>query len=601
MADVRLLGAHQVIAMGLLSLVSLVLPVVVVVVIVRAVTGHRGTADASPPGQVVRRFFQYLLLYGVLIVVASGLSTLPGLLGSADALVDTSGTLARALTFLLIGIPLLLVLARWTRRTLAEVPGEQRSLGWLVYLGLAALTGAGVVAGSVSSLVAAASRAQMDWAALGQAVVWGAVWLLHVSLEQRTTAPEQRRVHHLLGSLLGWVITVIGLAALLNAALSTLLLRPADVIVGGTTPLGSAAGILLAGAPIWFVYWWRAERSAPAEPLWYGYVLVFGVGASLVTAVSGASVALYQVLVRLVGDLGSTTTAGWTSVTLTALSVAAVGCLSWWYHRDVIAGRAPAGRTEVVRVHEYLLAAVALVAAAVGVALVVVAFVEAVVPRGRVLVDSSLVNSVLAAVTLLVVGGPLWWLFWRRIRRAVRADRPGETASPTRRIYLYALFGVTGVVAIVAVLVAVYGLLDAVIGGRFGGATLRDQRVALGVLVAAGTLAAYHWAVHREDRRLAPPVPGPHEPASPAGPGLVATPAPEVDRGPIERVLLIGPQDEELVAAVQGATGAQVELWVQDAGRWDRAVVLEAVHRATRRRVVLHAAGEQMLEAGQQR
>ena len=586
-------------AIGLASLVSFVLPIVVVVVIVRAVTGHRGGGDASPPGQVVRRFFQYLLLYGVLVVVASGLSTLVGLLGATDPLVDTTGTLARALTFLLIGIPLLVVLARWTRRTLAGVPGEARSLGWLVYLGLAGLTGAAVAAGSVSSVVTAASRSHADWAALTQAVVWGAVWLLHLRLESRTTEPEHRRIHHLLGSLLGWVLVVVGLAMLMTSSLDALVVTGTDAIVGGTSALGAAAGTVLAGGPIWFLYWWRDERRAPADPLWYGYVLVFGVGASLVTTVSGASVALYRVLVRAVGDLGGASTSSWTSGTLTALSVAAVGFLSWWYHRDVIAGRAPAGRTEVVRVHEYLLAAIALVAAAVGVALVVVAFLGAVTPRDRVLVDSSLVNSVLAAATLLVVGGPLWWFFWRRIRRAVRADRATETASPTRRIYLYALFGVTGVVTIVAVLVAVYGLLDAAIGGRFTWATLRDQRVALGVLVAAGTLAAYHWAVHREDRRLALPAPRPKE--LPPGPGPAAPDTGQDGRGPVERVLLVGPGDDALVAAVEIATGAQVELWVQDAGRWDRAAVLGALDRATHRRVVLHAAGEQMVEAGPQR
>ncbi len=584
------------IALSILSgLVSLAVPVVIVVLVVRALTGRNRTDEASPPGQVIRRFFQYLLLYGVLVVVASGLATLLGLVGGRDPLVDTSGSLARALTFLLIGVPLLWVLWRWTRGIQASVAGETRSLGWLVYVGLATLTGAGVMLASVQPFLAAATRARFDGPALAQAVVWAAVWLVHLRLEARTTEPEHRRLHHLLGSFLGWAVCLVGLVAVLSASLDALLVPQRDVLVGSWSTLGPAAALVVAGIPVWLVYWWRRERSAPVSPLWFGYVLLVGVGVSLVTTVAGASVALYRGLVWLVGDLGGESTASWTSGTLTAVSVAAVGGLSWWYHREVVVARAPAGRSEVVRVHEYLLAGVALLAAAVGVVLVVVAFLEAVTPTTGVLVDSSLVNSVLAALTLLVVGGPLWWTFWRRIRRAVAADRPAESASPSRRIYLYALFGVTGVVAVVVVLVAVYGLLDAALGGTFGADTVRAQRVPLGILVAAGALAAYHWSVHREDRRLAPPRP---EPVATA-PGVAETPAADAGTpGTLDQVLLVGPRDDALVAAVVQATGARVDLWVQPAGRWDGPAVLDALSRATHRQVLLHAQGEQMLEAG---
>jgi len=603
MADVRLLGCDPVNAIGIASLVSLVFPVVVVVVIVRALTGHRGGAPVSP-GLMVRRFFQYVLLYGVLMVVASGLSTLGGLIGAREALVDTSGSLARALTFILVGGPLLVVLWRWARATQAADAGETSALGWLVYVAAAALTGAGVAMGSVYAVVVGAGRAELDVPALTQTVVWGAVWLVHLRLESRLSHPDHRQLHQLLGSLLGWVITLIGLIALLLASLDAIVLGDVAALVTGPSDLVPAVGLLVAGVPVWSVYWWLGQRRAPATPLWFGYVLLVGVGASLVTTVSGASVAVYRVLVWAVGDLAGVSNAEWTSGTLSAVAVAVVGGLSWWYHREVVDARASKERTEVVRVHEYLLAGVALVAAAVGVALVVVAFIEAVTPTAGVLVDAPLTNSVLAALTLLVVGGPLWWVFWRRIRSAVGTDRPGESASPTRRIYLYVLFGLTGVVAIIVVLIAVYGLLEAALSGRLNGETVRDQRGALGVLVAAAALAAYHWAVYREDRRLAPSAPdptltftaiaaridGPIDAVEPSGPTAA-----------VDRVLLIGPPDDDLVAAVREATGAQVELWVQESGSWNRSAVLAAIGRARRRQVLLHADGEQVVEAGPSR
>ena len=600
MADVRLLGCYPVNAIGIASLVSLALPVVVVVVIVRALTGRRGGAPVSP-GQMVRRFFQYVLLYGVLVVAASGLSTLGGLIGASEALVDTSGSLARGLTFILIGGPLLVVLWRWTRATQAADEGETRALGWLVYVAATALTAVGVAMASVYGVVVAAGRGELDVPALTQTVVWGAVWLVHLRLESELSLPEHRQLHHLLGSLLGWILTLIGLIALLRASLDTILLGDVGALVTEPSDLVPAVGLLVAGVPVWSVYWWLGQRTAPATPLWFGYVLLVGVGASLVTTVSGASVALYRGLVWAIGDLGGESTTDWTSGTLSAVAVAVVGGISWWYHRAVVDARASTGRTEVVRVHEYILAGIALVAAAVGVVLVVVAFIEAVTPTADVLVDASLTNAVLAALTLVLVGGPLWWVFWRRIRSAVAADRSVESASPTRRIYLYLLFGLTGVVAIIAVLIAVYGLLNAALADGLGGETVRNQRGALGVLVAAAALAAYHWAVYREDRRLAPAAPEPTlrfaTAEVPAEGTIDATGA----GGPIaavDRVLLIGPPDDDLVAAVRDATGAQVELWVQDAGVWDRSAVLAAIGRSHRRRVLLHADGEQIVEAG---
>ena len=57
-------------------------------------------------------------------------------------------------------------------------------------------------------------------------------------------------------------------------------------------------------------------------------------------------------------------------------------------------------------------------------------------------------------------------------------------------------------------------------------------------LITTGVLAAYHWAVYRGDRRLAPT-------------------APERPRF----VLLIGPADDEITKAVRDLTKARVQLW----------------------------------------
>lgn len=564
---------------GLVSaLVSIALPIVVVVMVVRYVNGRQ--AGRVGDGHGVRRFFQYVLLYGLLVVAVMGLVDLLGQPFAPEAVVGGGDDLARALTFVLVGVPVFGVLAAWTLRTHRADPGEARSLGWAAYLTLAGLTAAVVSATAVYDLVSAALVDQrFEGMALIRLVVWAGVWAAHWVLGERTLPPAHRVLHLLLGSLIGLGTSIVGLVALVAAAIDALAVPQPDVIVGTGAGLGYATAVLLAGVPLWVAYWLLRLGRAPGTALWLAYVLVVGVGVSTVMTVAGASVVLYRVLVWFLGDPPTTDPGAYLQGTTVAIAVAVVGAISWWYHRELLADHAVAERTEVTRIYEYLLSAVALLAAAVGVALVVVALFQAVAPSSGLLVAASVVNAVLAAVTLLVVGGPLWWAYWRRIERAAAADPQGEATSPTRRVYLFVLFGVAGVVAVVVVLVAVFVVLEDALGVGLGAATLRDVRVPLGMLVAAGAISGYHWLVYRTDRRL--------------------TPAAPVRRGP-RQVLLVGPRSDALADAVRRATGARVEGWVADGPPWDTDAVLAALAGAAREQVLVvsGAAGTQVVGAG---
>lgn len=563
---------------GLVSLlVTFALPIVVVVVIVRYASGRQGRVG---DGHAVRRFFQYVLLFGLLMVAAAGLSDLLGQLFAPATLVSGSGDLARALTFVFVGIPIFAALAVWTRRTHRADPGEARSLGWAAYLSLAGLTAAVVSATAVYDLVAAALvDHKLEGAALVRLGVWGGVWAAHWMLGERTLPPTHRLVHLLLGSLVGLGTSLVGLVGLLSAAIDLLAVPRPDLIVGTGSGLGYAGAVFAAGVPLWVAYWLLRLGRAKGTGVWLAYVLVVGVGVSTVMTVAGASVVLYRALVWFVGEPTTTVPARYVQGTSVAIAVAVVGAISWWYHRELLAADAPKARSEVTRIYEYVLSAVALLAAAVGVVLAVVALIRAVASAPGPLVTTSLVNAVLAAVTLLVVGGPLWWTYWRRIGHAASADPDGEAASPTRRVYLFVLFGVAGVVAVIVVLIAVFGAIEDALGDGIGVATLRDIRVPLGMLVAAGTISGYHWLVYRADRRLVPVAAARREP---------------------RQVLLVGPRDDALVTAVRRATGARVEAWVADGPQWDADVVLALLDDATHEQVLLvsGSGGTQAVGAG---
>ena len=543
----------------LVALLTLAVPIALVVWAVR----HLGNRSGGQRGDArsVRRFFQYLMLFGLLIVVAVGLSELLGLPFRDAALAgDDRSTLARALTFSLFGIPMFLLLAAWSRRHLTQDPDEAQSVGWAFYLTVAPLTALVVAMFALHDVVASALAGEaVDWPAAARFVVWTAVWLAHWTVSHRMLDAGRRQGQLVIGSLIGLGTSVAGLVALLGASVAALVASDTtNLLVEPQNPIAQAAATVVVGVPVWIVYWLRTWSTAERTPLWFAYVLPVGVGGSLVLAVVGASIAVYQLLVWLVGDPASTRAVDHFAGTGTAVACVVVGALSWWYHRHVLAGAVP-GRTEVTRIYEYLMAGVALLAAAVGVALVIVALVEALLPAAEVEFGTSVMNSLLSGVTLLLVGGPLWWVFWSRIERVAHAEGPEELGSPTRRIYLFVLFGLGGVAAVIAVLVAAFIAIQAALQGGFDAQVARDLRIPVAVLAATAAISGYHWAVYRDDRRRLP------------------APAPRL--GP-RYVLLIGAPDPAVVGALEHLTGARVDLWARAdglAGPWVLDDVVAAV------------------------
>jgi hypothetical protein len=549
------------------TLVSIVLPVVLIVLAVRQF-GNRSGPRGIDAGSV-RRFFQYLLLYGLMIVVAVGLSDLLGLLFQKPLLAGDDGSaLARALTFSVFGVPLFVVMVVWSRRRLRD-PDEVGSLGWAFYASVAPLTALAVVMFALHDVVSAVLSGQrFDWTAMSRFVVWSVVWLVHWIIARRMLDADRRQGQLVLGSLIGLITTVVGLVWLLGASLDAIFVDQATILlVGQQHQLAQAAATVIVGVPVWVVYWLRSLFTARHTQLWFSYVLLVGVGGSLVLALVGASIALYRMLVWLVGEPASTQAAQHFEGTTTAGACVVVGAVSWWYHRQAMVGAVPR-RTEVTRVYEYLMAGIALLAAAVGVTMVVVALVESVVPTAQVEVGTSVVNSLLSGVTLLLVGGPLWWVFWSRIGRATRANGPEGLSSPeelgslTRRTYLFVLFGLGGVSAVVAVLVAAFVGIQGALQGGFDAQVVREMRIPVAILLATGAISGYHWAVYRDDRsRL--PVTAPHH-------------------GP-RYVLLVGARDGIVGGEVERLTGARVELWVRAdglAGPWAIDDVVAAVNKS---------------------
>lgn len=503
-------------------------------------------------GQSVRRFFQYLLLLGLLVAAASGVTGLLGRLLDADrTLADSDATLALQLTFTGVALPLWALLAWWTQRRASADPNELRSSGWAAYLTLVGLVSLVTsMVGWYRSLTMLVGAEPYRGGGLALAAVWTVVWAGHRRWGRAGTPRAHLRPLVLLGSVVGLLTSAWGLGSLVAATVRELSGLTGPSLVGADGEgLLRAGAVLLVGAVAWTVYWLLDAVRGPRGTAWLTLVLLLGVGGGLLSAITALSVLGYDALVWLVGEPREPTAREHFVDAPAQTGVVVAGLLVWWYHQAVLDAGRRGERTEVRRVYEYVMAAVGLLAASSGLVMVLVTLVEAIAARGDLVVGGSALNALLAALVLLAVGIPLWLWHWRLAQQARVAGPADELRSVTRRTYLLVLFGVAGVAAVIALITLVYLVLEDVLRGGIDVETMRRIRFALGILVTTSLLSAYHWTIFRSDRsdtaRLAPA----DREAAAARP---------------RTVVVVGPMTHDDLGELARRTGAYVQLWRTD-------------------------------------
>jgi hypothetical protein len=203
-------------------------------------------------------------------------------------------------------------------------------------------------------------------------------------------------------------------------------------------------------------------------------------------------------------------------------------------------------------------------AGTVGIAIIIVAIIEA--PTSSIIVGDAAINTLLGAITTILVSGPVWVRYWNRIQSFAKTSE-GELASPARRIYLFLLFGVGGIVAIVSLITVVFQIFNGVLSSTFGNSTLNEMRFALGILISTGIVAGYHWEIYRHEKDV------------------------EVSFDSLTKsVLLVGPTNPEFVHALKAATGAKIAFLERtDSGDldWPTDRVIELINQSKDRDLLI--------------
>lgn len=542
-----------------------------------ALIGVTGRAADEPgetaDGTSIRRLFVYVLAFVAFIFAVVGIALLLGGAleaatgGAAIAGRDTE--LAIALAFTVVGLPAWLALAFAAQHALATHPLDRRSIARRLYLDAAravALTGIAInAAAALGALVARGDLASDNW---GWLVAWSIGWLLH----ERTVAAEapSTTATRLLDRLAAFWAAFIGLYALLVGAITgaTSLFVAAydgalrEPLVAGHWAADARRGFVAAavGALIWWWYWLRASRErAERTTLTHVYLFLVGVLPAVALVVIPTARAVYAVLQWIIGEPNQERAVDHFALLPGVVAMLLVGACTWAYHRAVlraVPADAPAARyavrSEPERIYRYVVSAAGLLLLAGGL-LAVFALAIDVAAQGApefARREGWWRNQLAVALTLLVVGLPLWARYWTDVQRAA-ARTPAERPAPSRRVYLFAIFGAAVLGTLINLTIMLYRLFEALLDTPTLQRALFDGRWSAAFVLTAGAIALYHWLVLREDQQAT-------RAAAPAAP-----PAAAVTR---DIVVLAGAGAADIAAALRAVPGARVRVWRRLAG-----------------------------------
>ena len=518
--------------------VPLLIMIAVVVLVIRKVS--KRARSSSNTAQPVRLFFQYALAFGLFMIVTVGLAGLLSRALDVSNIVNSDqSSLASNLAFVVVGGPLLAGIMIWLRSSLRENPSEGHGLIPTFFATLAAIVSLLVfLSSAIAALHNVISGDEVLGSTLGRTIVWGTALIVVLKISNSVIPNNDFRIQYFVGSFITALAALIGLVQVLGGVLSLLLSQQTFfdtqklALVSPDNPIGIGLGTLVMSGALWVYYWIKNANTNKSDTLWLAYVLIAGVGGTLVIAITSLSISLYQVLVWFVGEPSSQNAGEHFASIPQSIATAFAGFLFWWYHKSLLPNESE--RTDVQRTYEYLVSAISLIASAIGISIVIVALIESLTSQVQ-LAGAGAINTLLGAGTVIVVAGPVWWHFWSRIQRVARAESNAELSSPVRRIYLFLLFGVGGIVAIVSLITIVVQLFDGILSSNLGANTFSEMRFAIGILISTGIVAGYHWEIYR------------HEKSVEVSFATTAT-----------NVLLVGPNSPELIQNLKAATGAKV-------------------------------------------
>ncbi len=266
--------------------------------------------------------------------------------------------------------------------------------------------------------------------------------------------------------------------------------------------------MLIIGLPVFLIHWLWSQRLADKENAERGSTLrrVYLYG-TLASFLAPFSTNLYDFIRRLFNESNPMLSYSYSNLStkdavIYHLIAVIILALLWFYHQSVRNEDAKiipeVGGSATVR-RFYVLAFSA--AGLIMVTLVIIHLFRWVMMQfGGIQVHSNSIDITLGnELTRIIIGLPLWLIFWRWAQRLFDGPRAEERDSALRKFYLYGtiFFGAMGVVVMST------AILSDIIGNLMGlPSSGGDIRYALSIIMGTGILWVYHTFVLRDDAKI---------------------------------------------------------------------------------------------------
>ena len=419
----------------------------------------------------VRDILKYIALFLAVFFTSFGLS---GLLAQAidpnDVVYFSKEDTARWLSFVVVGIPVVVAISRWVKRSFTKNLEESFQPAWQLYLLFATTFSFAIWFLFLTGSLTVLAGEQYNPKGIASGLIAFIFWLIHlklISLHRSLLI----NLHRFIGWFAGITGGVVAAISLLDVAISKV-----GGIDTGRFQVQEAIITLAISAPTAIFYWQNFESNAtPLEARVYRTFAGQAIPALFATI--AATFTVNTVITWATGG-----DAYWhdvPSTTATALLLAVVIA----YFKKLVAGYE---RDDITRVFQYLISGMAMFGIAIATGALVAGLLDT--------TDNN--DAIIFGVSLLITTLPTWFITWRKCQFALAIEFEAEHHAPVRRFYLYAMIGVPTIVAIGASVFVVFTFFKALL---IGGLDRIQLSTPLGILISTALVALYHLRIQRKE------------------------------------------------------------------------------------------------------
>jgi hypothetical protein len=425
----------------------------------------------------VRDILKYAALFLSVFFLSFGLAgLLANLIDPNNVAGLTDEDTARALSFVIVGIPVVAVISKWIKRDFTKNLENSFAPAWQIYL-FAATTFTFLIwflflSGSLNWLAGEPYNPK----GLAQGVISFLLWLVHLRLIAHHRSLTVN-LHRFIGWFTGITGSVVAVISLLEYAISK-----STGFSMSRFQIQEAIILLAVAVPTALHYWEDFNLNVTAIEQRV-YRIFGGLIIPALFATIAATFTSNQLITWFFGEHMDDAKIVLNDVPST-LATSFVLALVMIYFSKLLKVNSNFEWDLISRGQHYLLSAMAMV----GVAISLGTLIAGALDKG----DHQ--DATIFGISLLFTTLPTWIVNWRKCQVALALEFEEEHTSPIRRFYLYAMIGVPTIVALGASVFVLFTLFKGLLIGGFDSMQLSTP---LGILVSTGAVALYHFRIYR--------------------------------------------------------------------------------------------------------